>query len=38
MNKKTLAIDLGGTSAQLAVLEENYDLVHRWKVPTDPSD
>lgn len=33
-----IAIDLGGTSAKLAILQPSGDIVSQWSVPTDISD
>lgn len=38
MSKKILGIDLGGTSAKFAILNEAGDVQVKWSVPTDNSD
>lgn len=37
MSKYIVAIDLGGTSAKMGVLNENAEIIDRWSVPTDIS-
>ncbi len=38
MNEYIIAIDLGGTSAKIAVINEEAKIKERWSVPTDISE
>lgn len=38
MKKKYIGIDIGGTTVKFAVIEEDGNVLKKWKIPTDTSD
>ena len=38
MKNKLIGIDLGGTTAKLAILTEDGEIQHRWSVETNIED
>jgi glucokinase len=37
-NRWIVGVDLGGTSAKIAFIQEDGIIVHKWEIPTDKSD